>query len=42
MCGEQIKIREYENASHIWIIEKLDSEELAKQAYKDIISLINE
>ncbi len=37
----QIEIKEYEQAKHIWIIEKNSGQELIDQGYQDIIELIN-
>lgn len=38
--GTEIKIKEYENASHIWMIEKNSGEELTNRGYKDILEEI--
>lgn len=38
--GIEIKIKEYENASHIWMIEKNSGEELTNKGYKDILEEI--
>lgn len=40
--GVQIDIKEYEQAGHIWIIEKNSTQELVQQGYQDIIKLIKE
>lgn len=38
--GINIELQEYENAGHIWMIEKNSSEELEKQGYQAIVDLI--
>lgn len=38
--GITIDIKEYENAGHIWFIEKNSSQELIEQGYQDILELI--
>ena len=38
--GNEITIKEYEQANHIWIIEKNSSQELIEKGYKDIIEQI--
>ena len=38
--GNEITIKEYEQANHIWIIEKNNSQELIEKGYKDIIEQI--
>ncbi len=38
--GTQINVKKYEQAKHIWMIEKNTSEELINQGYNDIIELI--
>ncbi len=40
--GATINIKEYEDAGHIWMIEKNSSQELIEQGYEDILELINE
>ena len=40
--GKQITIKEYQNAKHIWIIEKNSDEEVTKKGYEDLINLIQE
>lgn len=37
----QVEIKEYEQAKHIWIIDKNSSQELVDQGYQDVIELIN-
>lgn len=37
----QVEIKEYEQAKHIWIIDKNSSQELVEQGYQDVIELIN-
>lgn len=38
--GVTIDIKEYEQAGHIWMIEKNSSQELIQQGYQDILKLI--
>ncbi len=38
---QQIEVKEYEKAKHIWIIDQNSSQELVDQGYQDIIELIN-
>lgn len=38
--GVQIEVKEYEQAGHIWIIEKNSSQELVEQGYQEIIQQI--
>lgn len=38
--GEQIQIKQYEKAGHIWVIEKNSSQELEKQGYQDILHFL--
>ena len=38
--GISIEVKEYENAGHIWMIEKNSSEELIEQGYQEIIRLL--
>ncbi len=38
--GVDIQVKEYEAASHIWIIDKNSSEELVNRGYMDLIELI--
>lgn len=38
--GNEITIKEYEQANHIWIIEKNSSQELIEKGYKDVIEQI--
>lgn len=38
--GSKITLNEYENAGHIWMIEKNSSEELVEKGYQDIINLL--
>lgn len=38
--GNEITIKEYEQANHIWIIEKNNSQELIEKGYKDVIEQI--
>lgn len=40
--GVQIDIKEYEQASHIWMIEKNSTQELVQQGYQDILKLLTE
>lgn len=35
--GSQIEVKEYEQASHIWMIEKNSSQELIQQGYQEIL-----
>ena len=37
----EINLKEYENASHIWIIDKDSNKEVTKTGYEDLISIIN-
>lgn len=38
--SNQIEVKEYEKAKHIWIIDKNSDEELIEQGYQDIIEMI--
>lgn len=38
--GVQIDIKEYEQAGHIWMIEKNSTQELVQQGYQDILQLL--
>lgn len=38
--GNQIDVKEYEQASHIWIIEKNSSQELIQQGYQEILDTL--
>ena len=38
--GITIEVKEYENASHIWMIEKNSSQELVQQGYEEILQLV--
>ena len=38
--GAQIKVKEYERANHIWMIEKNCTQELIEQGYQDVVKLI--
>lgn len=38
--GVQIEVKEYEQAGHIWMIEKNSSQELIQQGYQEILKLI--
>lgn len=38
--GIQIEIKEYEQAGHIWMIEKNSNQELIQQGYQEILELI--
>lgn len=38
--GTTIEIKEYEQAGHIWVIEKNSAQELEEQAYQEILGLI--
>lgn len=38
--GVTINIKEYENAGHIWMIEKNSTQELVQQGYEEILKLI--
>lgn len=40
--GIEIQIKEYENAAHIWMIEKNSGEELTNRGYLDILETIRE
>ena len=40
--GTEIEIKEYEKASHIWIINKSQEDDLVKQAENDLVEMINE
>lgn len=37
----EIDLKEYENASHIWLIDKDSDKEVVKKGYEDLISIIN-
>ena len=37
----EVEVKEYEQAKHIWIIDKNSSQELVEQGYQDVIELIN-
>ena len=37
-----IEIKEYEEAKHIWIIDRNSDEQLVNQAYQDLLSTVNE
>lgn len=37
----KIDLKEYENASHIWLIDKDSNKEVIKKGYEDLISIIN-
>ena len=37
--GTSIEIKEYEQAAHIWLIEKNSSQELQEQAYQEILEV---
>lgn len=39
--GTEIELKEYNDAGHIWMIEKNSSSELIQKGYDDIIALIN-
>ncbi len=39
--GVTIQIKEYEQAGHIWVIEKNSPKELEEQAYQEILSLVD-
>ena len=39
--SQQIEVKEYEQAKHIWIIDKNSSQELVEQGYQEIMELIN-
>ncbi len=39
--GEQIEIKQYEEAGHIWVIEKNSNQELEKQGYQDILHFLS-
>lgn len=38
--GVQIEVKEYEQAGHIWMIEKNSSQELIQQGYQEILKLV--
>lgn len=38
--GEEIEIKEYEQARHIWLIEKNSGQELEEQGYQDILHFL--
>ena len=38
--GNDIEIKEYDNAAHIWIIDKNSDEEIVKKGYEDILEVI--
>lgn len=38
--GVQIEVKEYEQAGHIWMIEKNSGQELTQQAYQDILDCL--
>lgn len=38
--NKTIKIKEYEDASHIWIIDKDSDDEIVKKGYQDLINMI--
>ena len=38
--GSQINVKEYEQASHIWMIEKNSSQELIQQGYQEILDVL--
>lgn len=38
--GVTIEVKEYENAGHIWMIEKNSSQELVQQGYEEILKLV--
>lgn len=38
--GVQINVKEYEQAGHIWMIEKNSSQELVQQGYQEILKLV--
>ena len=40
--GITIEVKEYENAGHIWMIEKNSSQELEQQGYEEILKTIGE
>lgn len=37
----EIDLKEYENASHIWLIDKDSNKEVTKKGYEDLIAIIN-
>ena len=39
--GTKIDVKEYENAGHIWVIEKNSNQELVQQGYQEILELIS-
>lgn len=39
--GKDIEIKEYENAAHIWIIDKNSDDEIVKKGYADLLEVIN-
>lgn len=38
--GVTIEVKEYENAGHVWMIEKNSSQELVQQGYEEILQLV--
>lgn len=40
--GKKIEVKEYEQAGHIWMIEKNSSQELIEQGYQEILRLIRD
>lgn len=40
--GISIEIKEYEQAGHIWMIEKNSNQELIQQAYQDILAILGQ
>lgn len=40
--GVEIEVKEYEEARHVWIIEKNSSEELINKGYQDILELLKQ
>lgn len=40
--GSQINVKEYEQASHIWMIEKNSSQELIQQGYQEILDVLGQ
>jgi acetyl esterase/lipase len=39
--GTKIDVKEYEQAGHIWMIEKNSSQDLIQKAYQEIVELLN-
>ena len=37
----EVEIREYENAKHIWLIDNNSDKEITQKAYEDFIAQIN-